>query len=462
MVVAAAVLVIVVVRPWTSVDSDISIPEVPAALAQADPGVRDHVASRYDRARQVLNDHGTQADYGIALAANGFWESARPAFDRAARLDASEPLAAFYGARASVEVNDADDARRRLEAVTTRWPKFAPAHYLLGTLLLERGDLEDAAARFRAVASIEGDQSSWGKAGLASVFLQQGHPEQAAALLEPTVERDPQFALARYLLGTAYRALKKPELAARHLAAGLHPKGRLMPDAWSSRLMTEARSVGGRVHEAQVLQGNGRLTEAIAILEGARTNHANELDLLSNLGGLYIDRNDLPRAVEVLEHAESVNPRHLPTLLNLANAESKAGHHDAAVRRSMRAIDAAPSHPRAYEMHADVLAAMDRRDEALNAMRTAIRLDPANAQLRLRLGGLLSRFSRLPEAKAEVEASVSLDPSNPKAWMVLCELCMNMTLTQEAVQAFERARTLAPRAPELAILERRLRALGVR
>src|SRR5437762_4832611 len=52
--------------------------------------------------------------------------------------------------------------------------------------------------------------------------------------LERVVQREPSFSQAHYLLGTAYRALAKPDLATGQLAPGMHPTSVRIPDAWSA------------------------------------------------------------------------------------------------------------------------------------------------------------------------------------------------------------------------------------
>ena len=185
--------------------------------------MREHILARVARVQEAKKDPARQADFGLALAANGFWGEARQAFGNGARLEPQNPLPAYYAARAATETGDHEKARAELEDVVARFPDFGPGQYALGTLLLESGDRDEAMARFRKLMEIEGEESVWGRLGLAKALLEAGKPAEAITLLERVLVRAPTLPPANYLIGTAYRALKRLDLANRHLAAGIRP-----------------------------------------------------------------------------------------------------------------------------------------------------------------------------------------------------------------------------------------------
>jgi tetratricopeptide (TPR) repeat protein len=437
-----------------------SVPlEEPAGLDRAVPEVRDHVRSRVQRAREDPKDAGRLTDLALALAANGFWRDARPVFEAVAKSAPGDPLPKLYAARAALETGDVATAGEELEDVVEEFPKFAPALYGLGALLLDQGDLEGATRRFTDLVSTEGNEGGWGQVGLANTLLKKGKPEQAATLLEPVVRARPSFPEANYLLGTAYRALKRLELANRHLSRGVRESDNGMPDAWSPRLVIEGRTVGRKIIYAQSLRDAGKLNEAITVLEAARTAHPDDLELLSNLGALYLDAQRDEAARAVLARAEKVNPRHLPTLYNLVTAEIRMKAYESALGYAGRAIDYAPSQRQGYVSRSEVLLAMNRTPEAVEAVREAVRLHPGDANLRFRLGVMLGRLDKFAEAKSELDVATQLDPANAPAWVLLAESCLRLGLPREARAALQEARRIAPNMEEIKGLDRRIRAL---
>jgi tetratricopeptide (TPR) repeat protein len=434
----------------------------PVGLENAAPEVREHVQSRIDRAREDPRNAERLGDLGIALAANGFWKDSRPVFEQAARLAPDDPLPAYYVARADVGVANHDSAKRVLEDLVERFPRFPQGRYALGSILLESGSFDAAADQFKAQVAIEGEASIWGRIGLANAMLKSGKPEQAVVLLEPVVEKEPGLPLANYLLGSAYRAVKKFDRANRHLAKGVLGSALTMPDAWTSRMDSEARTVSRRISAAQTHHSAGRLVEAIAILEALRKNHPDDLELLSNLGAFYADDRQPAKARDVLLHAHSVNSEHLPTIYNLVAVELKLGAAEAALKYARMALKLAPSHYHSHLAHADALSTLKRNGEALDAIRQAVRLDPRNASLRLRAGQLLIQLDRIAEAKTEFEAATGIDPANVEAWALLCEAAINLKLDSEARAAFDQASRLAPKAPQVQALARRINASGGR
>src|SRR5687767_14228788 len=76
--------------------SEVQEIELPPGLDRAAAEVREHVQDRFDRARESPDDAVRQAELGIALAANGFWNEARIAFANAAGMNRKEPLPAYY------------------------------------------------------------------------------------------------------------------------------------------------------------------------------------------------------------------------------------------------------------------------------------------------------------------------------------------------------------------------------
>jgi tetratricopeptide (TPR) repeat protein len=431
----------------------------PVTLDQAPREVRAHVEARLARAREAPNDPARIADLGLALAANGFWNEARPVFEHLARLTPDDALPAYYVAECHSRAGDAAAARLAFEALVTRFPKFPQGRFRLGLFLLDDGAFDAAKDVFTKQVEIEGDASVWGRLGLGVVLLQTGKPEQAVATLEPVVRREPGLAQGNYLLGLAYRGVKRLDDAARHLQRGIHAGQLVMPDPWGTRLANENCTVSGRIDLAQKLHDAGRTTDAIALLEQARPSYPDDVELLSNLGAMYVGAGQLDKAREALDHAARANANHVPTLYNLTVVELRAGNLDSALAYARKAVELAPALAHSHVMLADVLDAKGRVADAIPAAREAIRIDPRNASIRLRAATILAKQGRNEEARTELLAASRIDPGNAQVWLLLCEVCVRLKLVVDARAALEEARRLTPQAPQVPVLARMVAGL---
>ena len=71
----------------------------------------------------------------------------------------------------------------------------------------------------------------------------------------------------------------------------------------------------------------GRLEEAKARLEEARSHNPNRMEILNNLGVLYANGGDFPKAIECFSIVAERYPGRVEGFLNLANCYMECGHH---------------------------------------------------------------------------------------------------------------------------------------
>jgi len=155
-----------------------------------------------------------------------------------AALAESEPRAALERLRRAAELaprscrtlyelgvrllalGDEDGARGAWERCRVLAPAFGAAETRLAELADAHGHLEEACRRFEE-AALQNSFLAWPVARLASIALEGGQLEKAAALLRPSLEHDGELWLTNFLIGRAYEEMRRFDEARIHLERAL-------------------------------------------------------------------------------------------------------------------------------------------------------------------------------------------------------------------------------------------------
>ena len=117
-------------------------------------------------------------------------------------------------------LGDEDGARAAWERCRVLAPAFGAAETRLAELADARGHLEEACRRFEE-AALQNSFLAWPVARLASIALEGGQLEKAAALLRPSLEHDGELWLTNFLIGRAYEEMRRFDEARIHLERAL-------------------------------------------------------------------------------------------------------------------------------------------------------------------------------------------------------------------------------------------------
>ena len=117
-------------------------------------------------------------------------------------------------------LGDEDGARGAWERCRVLAPAFGAAETRLAELADAGGHLEEACRRFEE-AALQNSFLAWPVARLASIALEGGQLEKAAALLRPSLEHDDELWLTNFLIGRAYEEMRRFDEARLHLLRAL-------------------------------------------------------------------------------------------------------------------------------------------------------------------------------------------------------------------------------------------------
>ncbi|MGD9494717.1 MAG: tetratricopeptide repeat protein [Armatimonadota bacterium] len=314
-----------------------------------------------------------------------------------------------------------DLAQQAYERLLALWgedsPEAAPALLWLARTQRERGELEGAMRRLRAVLR-SGEQSAahtQARDLLVDCLLERGQREEALAVAR---EAQDDAWRARLLMLVAYAARDADDLqAADAIACEVlammpdHPQAMELRYALAAArgavedLMAELRARAGGPDSEQALRllayvaaAQGDTQTALGAWERIAALRRDDADAQATLGGMALDAGELERAEPALRRALALNPEH-------------AGAADAL---------------------AEVLVRRGRTDEAIELLKRASGYDPRDVNSARTLGHALGKYSLHHEAIAVYE-QVRRETGQAEA------LAWEMARTRIALLQYDRA-----------------------
>jgi len=192
--------------------------------------------------------------------------------------------------------------------------------------------------------------------------------DEAAAMLEDLVRRDPENPVFRTSLAKAERQRGRPERAIELFreAIAFAPKD---PQAWYNL--------------AAAFQEAGDLTHAAEAVREALRRDGSSADAHNVLGIIHSAEGRPALAMDEFEKAASLDPRNARIYNNIGNAARALGRHDAAEAAFRRAIELAPNYPDPFNGLGALDIDRNRYKEAVASFDKALQLAPRYLEARL-------------------------------------------------------------------------------
>lgn len=218
-----------------------------------------------------------------------------------------------------------DEAISYLELSLKDTP-FAEAYYNLGTLYLQKNQLEKARANLLRSVEMRPDYvDSLNNLGL--LAAREGHSEEATRYFQDAMRWRPDYTLAVLNLVKLYRQ-------------------------------------------------QGRLDEAREVLERALKVNADDPELYDSLGAVFAQANDLPKAQEYFQRALEIRPEFAEARNNLALLYTMLGNVQEAIAQFQECIRVAPGFDQPYLNLAKVYYQMDQKAKAQATLRALLQQHP--------------------------------------------------------------------------------------
>ena len=186
--------------------------------------------------------------------------------------------------------------------------------------------------------------------------------------------------------------------------------------------------------QSHLLKSDGKIQEAVKVLETARTRFPDTVEILLELARLS-SRDNLPGALSLAMEALAKQPRNHVALLLVVRYRASSKQIPQAIQQLQQFVQSLQSETKQQPQNKPVLAEClnqlgqlylqsKRTNLALTAFSNAIDLDPNNdeAYLLRAQSRLYGSDSNIPAALEDLTTATQLNPGNVLAWFYLAEL----------------------------------------
>ncbi|RMH17147.1 MAG: tetratricopeptide repeat protein [Acidobacteria bacterium] len=411
------------------------------------------VAARIEQARRAVERGPTARSWGrlgMVFHAHALYDQAVACYREAAARGPGDYRWPYLAALALVK-SDPAAALDLFAAAARRSPPNAAFYVHFGDALLQAGEPQQAARRYRRALELQPEMSH-ALYGLARVAIDDGDAGKAVGLLERAARAAPNHGEVHALLAQLYGRLGEPEQAARHeLLARAYPEATRPRDAVVEAMEAEAVSSRSYTQRGLRLIDEGRFAEAeetfrrvLEIRPGNARDHA-------NLGGALARQGKLEEAIEHYRQALALDPDDPYAHNNLGMALAESGDLGAASRELETAIRIEATYAEAHHNLGLVRARAGDLEAAIAHYRDALRLAPS-ASVHTDLGTALASRGQLAAAIDHWRRALEIDPRELSA-------CYNLSLAlsqrgdhRGAIDNLRQGLAVAPNSSRLASL----------
>ena len=346
-------------------------------------------------------------------------------------LLASTPRALYHFQRlhAAGHIRDTRAVQETAQAVLTRWPESAVAHYLVGFGLARCGATEAAMDRYHEALRLRPDYPE-AHINLGNAFHDQGRLDEAIHEYRAALRGRPEYAEAHHNLANCLGKTGHLEDAiAAHREAI-----RIRPDY-----------SGAHNNLGSLLCAQGRFAEALIVHGQAVRLDAGSAEAHTNLGATLLKNGFVGEAIVFHREAIRLRPGYPAAYNNLGVALDRQGLRDEALAAWREAVRLKPDYGGAYRNLSFTLLEQGRFDEAIAAQREAVCQEPQGATAHYYLGNALRRKGLFDEATISFREALRLKPDYAE---VHCDLGLTQRqqgLFREALVSLKKGHALGSR-----------------
>jgi tetratricopeptide (TPR) repeat protein len=402
--------------------------DVPIALVPAmdqtdvDPAVLRLISGARTAVAEAPRSAEAWGRLGKVLLAHEFSNEARACFAQAEALDPGEPRWPYHQGTI-LSQGEPDAAIPKLQRAVEGCGNDPDAPRLrLAEILLAQGRPGDAEDQWQRLLRRDPAHAR-AHLGLARLAYQRGNLEQSMAHLNFAVNGSRTRKAAHFLLAEVYE--RRGDKAAAEQESR---RAAALPDdeGWPDRFDEEVKQLqtGRQVFLARAdrLMREGRVAEAIALLQQTVKDYPDSSSGWLLLGTAFLAKHDLGGAEEALRKASRLAPDSVEIPFYLGNVRFLRGDHREAAAYFRQAVQLKPDFALAYYNLGHCLMRLGDRDGAIGAFRAAVTFKPDYADAHLNLGDLLLQTGQGAEALAHLRDAAQLDPRDPRAKKLLEQL----------------------------------------
>jgi tetratricopeptide (TPR) repeat protein len=414
---------------WRATTRDVPIARVPAIeQTDIDPAVLRLISGARTAVVEAPRSAEAWGRLGMILLAHGFSDEGLACFAQAEALDPGEPRWPYHQGTI-LSQGKPDAAIPKLQRAVERCGNDPDAPRLrLAEILLAQGRPGDAEDQWQRLLRRDPAHAR-AHLGFARLAYQRGNLEQSMAHLNFALNGSRTRKAAHFLLAEVYERRGDKgaaEQESRRAAA--------LPDdeGWPDRFDEEVKQLRtGRqdfLARADRLMHQGRVAEAIALLQQTVKDYPDSSSGWQLLGTAFLAKQDLGSAEKALRTASRLAPDSVEIPFYLGNVCYLRGDHREAAAYFRQAVQLKPDFALAHFNLGHCLMRLADRDAAIAAFRSAASCKPDYADAHLSLGDLLLQTGQRTEALAHLRDAAQLNPRDPRAQKLLGQLLPSFTI----------------------------------
>ena len=262
----------------------------------------------------------------------------------------------------------------------------------------------------------------------AKQYQQKGDDKAAIIQLKNALQKNPDDAEARYLLGTIYNKTGDSQSAEkelrRALSLGMSP-AKVLPDLGQTLL-----NLG---QFQQVLDETKQLSE-----------NKNSAEISTLRGSASLALGKVKEAKDLFEQALKEKPDFSDALIGLAKYSLSERDIEAAMRFAEQAVTRNPENADAWLFKGDLLRAQGKTDPALAAYDQVVKLKPNNSPAYLNKAFIEIGTGKFEAAKADIEAARKVAPGSLMVFYTQALLDFNQGKHAAALESLQQVLRTVP------------------
>lgn len=408
------------------------------------------------------------------FAAEGRWEEALEALERAVAFDADSQYLQMNLAKAYLHTKQPEKAIQMLQVLLSQYPDYAQGHELIGDLYLSQNQPADAVGHYR-LALEQPPQADSLRLKLAMGLARQDDFPAAIDEVTSLLVDKPDSLSARLALARFYREDKQFSKAVQiyqellelkpdqmqilvELGQLLEQQGQVEEalELYRSGIDQEPRTVVVRDQMSRLLVTENRYAEALLLLQELNELHPNKIQVLGRIGMLQLelarwteaeltfrkilriesdhDRSryylgmalsgsgDVVAALQELAAVGEESPVYLDALTQQAYLHQINGRAQEAIKLLEREIESGRDEPILYYYLSSSYVSLDQLTKAEKVLLGAIELHPDNVNLNYQLGVVYEKMEQRDDARRVMVRILEIDPDHADALNYLAYL----------------------------------------
>lgn len=352
-------------------------------------------------------------------------------------------------------------AERTYRDILRSVPDHFPTTHLLGVLLFQSGNYDDAKIYMgKALETEPENPNCLGNYG--GVLAQTGDFEGALEYYDRALKVDPQnleamnnktFALWSLERFKEAEALCRnvielqPENALAYNTLGMilakRVKYQEAIEAWEEAAKMMPEEVTIWCNWGNACREMGRMKEALEKCQKAYDLNPEHPETLSNLANVYRDMGRTEEALKMYTQATDIKPEYYQAHSNKAVAFMDAGRYEEAVISARYAIAFEPKFVEAYGPLCEGLGETGDLPQAHMHAQRAIHIDPERADSYLAMADVLSRLDQYDDAEASINEALKREPDSARAYLSLATIRDRLNNLEGAIKALDRGLELS-------------------